>query len=308
MVTVACPKCGFEEPERARECSRCGIVFKKFLGGAPPSPADVRPRPSTDDDDVTDGRIGPTELKIIVIGLVAAVVVYSMPLTRFLFAAIKTLFHEIGHAVVAWLLGHPAIPAFDFTYGGGFTHMEEFKLPIALAIAAGFAYVMWLVRQNRVTLALVGGLFLVWLFIVTSEWRREIAFASAGVLAEYIWAAVFFYLALAGIGWRVPEIERPLGAFVAFLVQIYSLRFAWTLIHDADAVQAYRQGKDGGGALMNDLEVVALDLHIHTPLNPGIVGLARLLLVFSFVPITVALLWYFKRPRWHRMLRSLLTT
>ncbi len=74
---------------------------------------------------------------------------------------------------------------------------------------------------------------------------------------------------------------------------------------DPDFLEWYKQGK--GGMLMNDLEGIALDLHIHTPFNPGIEGAARLLLLFSFVPIAVALIWYFQRARWHRILRSLRT-
>src|SRR5687768_18499769 len=87
-----------------------------------------------------DGRIGPEELKILGKGLAAAVIVYAIPFTRFVFSALITLFHELGHAIVGWLLGHPGIPAFDFVYGGGFTHMATFKLPVAVVVAMAFAY------------------------------------------------------------------------------------------------------------------------------------------------------------------------
>ncbi|HLJ73404.1 MAG TPA: hypothetical protein VKU62_02380 [Thermoanaerobaculia bacterium] len=99
-------------------------------------------------------------------------------------------------------------------------------------------------------------------------------------------------MALAGIGWRNPDVERPLGAFVAFFVQINMIFFCRRLINDPDFLDWYRQGK--GGALMNDLESIALDLHIHTPFNPGIQGVARMLLLFSFVPLIVAVLLYLR--------------
>ena len=99
--------------------------------------------------------------------------------------------------------------------------------------------------------------------------------------------------------------ERPLGAFVAFFVQIHAMLFAWRLMRDADFLGWYREGK--GGALMNDLEVVALDLQIWTGLTPQIEDVARGLLLFSFLPFGVALVWFFERARWHRMLRSLRT-
>ncbi|MCU1246030.1 MAG: hypothetical protein JWN02_1940 [Acidobacteria bacterium] len=254
---------------------------------------------------VPDGRVGGYELKVLGIGLGLAIVVYALPLTRFVFSALVTLFHELGHAVVGWLLGYPSLPAFDFVYGGGFTPRGEFQVAIALAIAAGFGYALWLFRENRTSMMLIGSVFLLWLFVVSSEWRRLIVIAGAGHAFEFILAGILFYQALAGVGWKIPEIERPLGAFVAFFVQIHSMLFAWRLTRDPDFLAWYREGK--GGALMNDLEVVALDLHIHTPLDPGIIGTARLLLLFSLLPIVVALVWYFQRARWHRVLRSLRT-
>jgi len=307
-VKVACPKCGFEEEENARECSRCGIVFGKYVEDSRPR-LSGQPRAAAlhtdDDDEVANGTLGRSELKILGIGLVAAIVIYAIPLTRFVLSAIVTLFHEFGHAVMGWLLGLPAVPAFDLVYGGGITSHGQFQIVIALLIAGGFAYLMWLFRGNRTTVALIAVVFLIWLFFVSADWRREFAFAAAGHLSEFILAGILFYQALAGVGWRNPEVERPLGAFVAFFVQINSMHFAWRLIHDPEFLEWYKEGK--GGMLMNDLEAIALDLHIHTPFNPGIEGVARLLLLFAFVPIGVALIWYFQRARWHRVLRALRT-
>jgi len=323
LVTIACPKCGFEEPESATECSRCGIVFGKFGRPSPgpsghplpvgegfrehdPSPLGegaAKRRVRGDDDKIADGRLGASELKILGIGLAMAIVVYSIPFTRFVFSAIITLFHEFGHAVAGWLMGMPAIPAFDFTYGGGITPHGQFQIAIALLIAGGFAYALWFFRQNPRTVALITGVFLIWLFFVSSDWRREFAFAAGGHLGECILAGILFYQALAGVGWRIPELERPLGAFVAFFVQINMIFFCRRLIHDPDFLAWYKEGK--GGMLMNDLEGIALDLHIHTRFNPGIEGVARMLMLFTFVPVAVALIWYFQRARWHRVITSL---
>lgn len=282
------------------------MIFSKWQAAVPEPAADrlIYPR-SADDEIAGDGRLGAAELRILGSGLAAAVLIYAFPITRFLFSALVTLFHESGHAVAGWLLGCPSIPAFDFVYGGGFTNLGEFRLVLALAIASGFLYAAWLFRENRRALLLLGCLSGIWLVFVSSEWRRELAIASAGHAAEFILAGIFFYQALSGVGWRNPDLERPLGAFAAFFVQIHSMAFAWRLMHDPDFLSWYREGK--GGALMNDLEVVALDLQIYLGWNPGIVGVARMLLVFSFVPIAIALIWYFNRARWHQLLRSLRT-
>lgn len=267
----------------------------------------LQPHPSEVDDEepVLNGRIGSKELMILGGGLVAAVAAYIFPLTRIVLSALVTLFHEFGHAVVGWFLGMPSLPAFDFVYGGGWTHSGAFRLSLAILIAGGFAFLAYHFRQSPKAVMLIGVVFVFWLIFVSAEWRRELAFSAAGHAAEFILAGILFYQALAGVGWRSPTFERPLGAFVAFYVQINSTMFAWRLIHDADFLAWYKEGK--GGAAMNDLEVVALDLNIYAKLNPGIVGVARMLLVFSFVPIAVALIWYFQRARWHRVMRSLRT-
>jgi hypothetical protein len=298
---VTCPKCDYDSPKNAVECARCGVILSKAMRLDVP----LRDPYVLEEERVADGRIGAHELRILGFGLVAALVACWIPFTRFVFSAMVTLFHELGHAVMGWLMGYPSIPAFDFVYGGGMTPHGPFQKAIALAIALAFAYTGWLFRENRKSMIIIGALFLVWCFFVTREWRREIVVAAAGHVAEFVLAGIFFYKALSGTGWRAPEIERPLGAFVAFFVQFNATAFAWRLLHDAAYLEWYREGK--GGALMNDLEVIALDLQIWLGLTPGIEGMARLLLVFSVIPTIVALVWYFERSRWHRVLRALRT-
>lgn len=311
-----CPKCEAIVAPDAIECPLCGVVLSRYVrrSEAPPRRAaaseasDVIPSRSDvvdAEDEVSDGRLGSEQLKIIAGGLVAAVVVYAVPITRWMFSAIITLFHEFGHAVAGWLLGIPSLPAFDFVYGGGFTHQSGFRPSVAIAVGASFVWLGWRFRENRKSVALIVVVFLVWLMLVTAEWRRELVIAAAGHSFEFILAAVFFYKALAGVGLRRPELERPLAAFVAFFVQLHSMLFALRLVRDPSYLAWYREGK--GGALMNDLEVVALDLHIYLGAAPGIEGVARLLIAFSFVPMIVAIGWYLWRARWHRLMRSLRT-
>jgi hypothetical protein len=303
MFFMSCPKCGFEPERGALECPRCGIIFSKATRS---DDLPVPRRPLVHDEErVEDGRIGPREWRILAFGLGAAIFLYWFPLTRYILSLIVTLFHELGHAIAGWLMGYPSIPAFDFVYGGGLTTHGPFSRSIAIAIAVIFAYLMYLFRENRKSIAIVGVIFAVWLFFITREWRRELVFASAGHAGELILAGIFFYKALSGNGWRIPELERPLGAFVAFFVQIHTTLFAWRLLKDPEFFAWYRDGK--GGALMNDLEVIALNLQIWLGIDLGIEGAARGLLVFSVVPTIVALIWYFERARWHRVLRALRT-
>lgn len=307
-----CPKCGFAQPEGSTDCVRCGIVFNKWSDRTDPAedlaPGVWVPPPAAviaEDTFADDGTIGKPELTILGIGLIAAILAHLLPITRWAFSALTTLFHEIGHAIVAWLLGQPALPAFDFAHGGGFTHLSDFQPLLAIVIFGGFAWLAWALRSNRRSFVIIVGLALLWMGTVSAEWRRETVIASAGVLFELILAAVFFYMALSGRGWRLPEIERPLGAFAAFFVQFSTMIFAWRLGHDPDFLSWYREGK--GGALMNDLEIVTLNLHIYTSLNPGIESVANFLLIVSLVPIALALLIHLKLSHVHRFARDLVT-
>src|SRR5690242_13228426 len=85
---VNCPKCGHVAAFGAEECERCGVIFSRVR---------VPRRYELEDEVVRDGRMGPAEWKILGGGLAAAILVYAIPFTRFVFSAIVTLFHEFGH-------------------------------------------------------------------------------------------------------------------------------------------------------------------------------------------------------------------
>ena len=296
-TSIICPACSFEQDDGKQTCDRCGVIFDKIKTGAVPR------RPSSPTGPVPIGQPG-KEWKLLAAGLVAAAVAHAFPFLRFVLSPLVTLLHEFGHAVAAWLLGCPAIPAFDFVYGGGVTHHEYFKLPLGILIGAVWAWLLWTFRRNPRTLVLIGICAVVWLVAISSEWRRQVVISSMGHGGELILAGMLLYMALSGVGWRIPEIERPLGAFAAFFVQIQTMHFAWQLRNDAAFLASYRQGK--GGAMMNDLEVIALDIKIWTGLSLDIEQVAGWLLAFSLVPVAIAILLYVFRERVNAFARSLL--
>ena len=303
--SAACPKCGFDRIHDARECARCGVVFRKLESLEPDvAGATTVALPAADPEPVP--RLGRSEARMLAFALVGAAVANALPVVRTVLGALATLFHEFGHAVVSWLLGHPAIPAFDFAYGGGFTHEDNFKPLLAILIGGGWLGLGWVFRRNPRTVVLVGLGAALWLVAVSSEWRREVVIASVGHGGELILAATFVFMALSGVGWSIPEVERPLGAFLGCFVQIHTMHFAWKLGHDAEFLAWYREGK--GGALMNDLESVALDLHIHTGIAFTVEDLAGFLLVLAVISFAVALALVAFRGRLRVVAATLLDT
>ena len=299
-----CPKCGLPRPEVAAECPRCGVVFGKWESTRQAPPPRRESAAGLILETVEDGRLGRQVVVLLAGGLGAALLVYLLPFTRFVLSTIVILFHELGHTVASWLLGHPAIPAFDFVYGGGFTHEHAFQLPIALIIAGAMFWLGYVFRRNPRTLVVIGVVFGLWLVAVTAGWRRELVIASAGHLGEIALTATFFYMVLANVGWRVPEVERGLGAFVAFFVQINVIHFAWRLGHDQAFLDWYLAGK--GGALMNDLVAISLDLHIWLGVSPSVEDLAGWMLVLSLLPLPLAFLAYRYRRGVYRVTSTLL--
>ena len=294
-TSILCPICTFEQGEGNETCARCGVVIAKARVFA-------RPLPGIPAVDVAPRDAG--AWRILVGGSISALIAHAVPPLQFVLSPLVTLLHEFGHAATAWLLGCPAIPAFDFAYGGGITQHHDFQLPLGVLIAAAWAWLGWTFRRNPRTLAVLGLCAGAWLVAVSSEWRRELVIASMGHVGELVLAGVLLSMALAGAGWRIPEIERPLGAFAAFFVQMQTLRFAWRLRHDDAFLADYVAGK--GGAMMNDLEVIALDVKIWTGASMDIREVAGWLVFLALaVPIAAILLYVF-RPRVHAAWHSLL--
>lgn len=291
---IGCPVCAFEQDDGGDTCARCGVVFAKAHVES------FRPALPIRDDAPRDDRAW----KLLAGGLVAALIAHAITPLAFILSPLVTLLHEFGHAVAAWSLGCPAIPAFDLAYGGGITQQHDFVLPLGLLIGCGWVWLAWTFRRNAKTLAVIALCAALWLTAVSSEWRRELVIASMGHLGEAIFAGVFLYMALAGVGWRNPEIERPVGSFVGFFIQIQTLRFAWRLRHDAAFLAGYLEGK--GGALMNDLQVIALDLKIWTRLSIDVPGVAGWLLFFSLALPASAIVLYAFRSRVRDVAHALL--
>jgi len=65
---------------------------------------------------------------------------FDLPLRGLLFIPftgvdyMRIFFHELGHCVTFWVFGYPAVPAFDFQYGGGMTYPVMGRRPCRLLL------------------------------------------------------------------------------------------------------------------------------------------------------------------------------
>ena len=182
--------------------------------------------------------------KSLIAGLVLALLILASGQVTFLLSPLITLVHELGHTCAAWLFGYPAIPAFDFLYGGGVTfHATERWSLILVAIYSGFGYLFYRYWHDHPTarglLATVTGYT-----ILAFTPGHQILMVWMGHGFELLFAGIFLYRALSGSGCRY-NIERPLYGMVSFFTLFYDLRFAHGLMFNPTFRQIYEQGKGG---------------------------------------------------------------
>lgn len=191
-----------------------------------------------------------TQRRILLIGLVTALVLCSHPFVRFVLSYLVITIHELGHTLAAWLMGYPALPAFDFLYGGGVTLRlgERWVLvPIGVygALVGGLLY-FW---RNRWTCLVLLALGLLYTGLYVTRWSEGLVVAM-GHGMELLVAGLFLLRALTGWACQQPG-EQTLYGILGFFVLVYDLHFAWQLLFDAQVRAWYLQGK--GDVLDHDL-------------------------------------------------------
>lgn len=227
-----------------------------------------------------DSRLDRDAARSLAWGAGSALVVMLLPFTRFVASYLAILVHELGHAVAGWVFGYPAIPAFDFLFGGGITFHTGRNGAMLFCVYALFAAAAWWARR-RPTLLLLIGIGAVLHVILGFTRGHEAIQIAAGHLAELAFAGLFLYRALDGRALRTPA-ERPAYAFAGSFLALNAIVFAWRLATSAAARVEYGAAK-GGGHWM-DFSRLANEF-----LGCEVDAVARLYLVLAVV--TPALAW-----------------
>ena len=186
------------------------------------------------------------------IGVALGGVIAYLPVTSFLLHPLIVLVHEFGHAFAAWLLGYPAIPAFDFVHGGGVTaHFNRASLLIYL-IYIGLAFLYYRYRKNYLTLRLLLVMTVVYSVIAFLPAHEDIVTAM-GHAFELLFIIIFGFQGLSGFGCR-GRVEQSLYLIIAFYMWFSCLGFGWQLIADTTFRANYLSGK---GGLVHDFVILA---------------------------------------------------
>ncbi|MBW4662066.1 MAG: hypothetical protein KME15_25700 [Drouetiella hepatica Uher 2000/2452] len=234
--------------------------------------------------------------KTLIASLILASLLLASQKLTVLVSPLLIIVHELGHASVAWLFGYAAIPAFDFTYGGGVTMQTNDRIPLLLfGVGCGFAYLCYRYRQNDLTSrVLLGGAIVYGISIFTP--LHSILIVAMGHGFELLFAGIFLYRALSGWSCR-HSIERPLYGMLGLFTVFYDIRFAYNLLTNAEERTVYEMGK--GGILDNDFVRLAID-YFHIDLS-GIVlifllcSVATPIVTFLAFRYRVIMLYLFSR-------------
>lgn len=184
---------------------------------------------------------------------IAVAILWWGGLPAWILGTLTVLVHELGHAVMAWITGHPAIPKFDLQFGGGVTPIGERSwLVSGLLLAAG----AWLVvqawpRRGWVRTGAIALVAVPLLLAVTG--LDSAAFTVAGFLGEFAVAGVFLVRSLTGMA-VAHRLEGWLYAVCGWMLWLRPLILSWQLATDPSARERYAEGK---GGMDNDLTVVA---------------------------------------------------
>lgn len=190
---------------------------------------------------------------------------------------LPVIIHELGHAVAAWFFGRPAIPAFDFHYGGGVTRWLDQSPALAIIVTVALVYLGWRMRHRTVAVLFTGIAVLVYSLLAWTNGHMLLIKAS-GHGFELLFAGVFLYRALTGFGLRL-SIERPLYSMLGLWFLFHNLAFANQLLTSPAARDQYAAAKGGGDWM--DFAQLSRDLNMDFSLVVG----SYLILCLAVLPL-----------------------
>lgn len=188
---------------------------------------------------------------------------------------IGTIFHETGHTVFLWLFGYPAVPTFDFTYGGGFTYAFTRSTPMLWAVY--FLSVAGVVQLIRLQYPVLAGIAVVATLLHLAVAFNDVHEAVWLFMGQGTEMAVGAYCILRGVIGHdeYGAAERWLNMIFGMFITGKNAILCWGLI--TDDVQRYAYEAQKGGHGLGDFSRIAemFSVRIEIVASAGLVfGLA----------------------------------
>ena len=195
--------------------------------------------------------------------------------------------HEMGHATIGCLLGHPSAPAISLQ-GHAWTGVGELRTWLVWVMAIGFATAAGVMRRTLpacIPLAVMAVL----IPLVAFTKAADVLISVAGHAGELAFATWCYTMAWTGGRTDTPQ-ERSACAMAGGLVQFANLKLTFGLLTSFAARDLYEN--NGSLGLKNDYLVLAEDL-----LHCNLLSVAMVMFVLALQPLPLGLLigWWRER-------------
>ena len=186
------------------------------------------------------------------IGLIAALLITlgDFKFVRFIIHHFVTLVHEFGHAFFSWLQGYFAIPAFDFTHGGGVTMTNErASIGIRIGVFVCFGILAWKFHKYKLILIptiIIAALIL--LSILTNKTELVLVYMGHGTVL--LMGGIFLFRGLSNVSVH-HFAERVIYFFLGFFSILEEYMFTRRVIENPGYRELYLEGK---GGILNDFD------------------------------------------------------
>jgi hypothetical protein len=195
--------------------------------------------------------------------------------------------HEMGHATVGCILGHPSAPAISLR-GEAWTGIADLRPWLVWLMAAAAAAGAFALRRRRPACAALGALAVAIPPLAFSR-AADVLIAAGGHLGELAFATYCYQMGWTGGRTDTPQ-ERAACAMAGALVQWTNLALCFGLLTNAAARAHY--ATNGSIGLKNDYLVLAEDL-----CGCRLQSVALLMLVLALLPLPLGLLIGWWRTR-----------
>lgn len=197
-----------------------------------------------------------SQKQALLIAILVSVLTQILPLAKYVSQIYSTIFHELGHAITAWLFGYFALPKLDFLNGGGVTHLLSRPF-ILIIIAIIFVFINLLVIKNKLnhkSNKMIVILFTFYLIILISP-IHLFAITLMGKAGEllFFYFVAWYALSCLKSSFRSKEL---LYLILAVFLWVNSVLDSFSLLFNKTDRLSYLDGKQqilGGGPLVNDL-------------------------------------------------------
>lgn len=185
--------------------------------------------------------------------------------------------HEIGHTVVSWMLGRPAVPIFSTV--GFYTAVVGDWVGLRLIFLGGWGYLLfhWCKLYGGVNLKRIVFAFVLLVFFFSAQ-ARDVVISWMGSGGEIIAAFVLCYWALSPYC-QTAVWKRYVYLMIGVVLYVNLFKFVGGLCFSSTVMDLYQQGT-GLDKMTNDLHAVQQSLGISIKVQALFLGVLALLSLF----------------------------